>query len=155
MIPQQDDFKRIKRVVQVSTSTYIPLPVLGEDAFLSCEEHDHGSVYRIDRDTWILAYDSFLGSEKITTTMKVSEHGLNVTTIGASHHRLTLPHDDVGSYQFFYGGMSRRMMAYLHELKYEMPTHERADGFILFRYTLWTEDSDETVFEFGRAVNLS
>ena len=73
------DLKKIKKTVMVdicqtqSLNGYDPMEI---------EEEALGSLYQVDRDTYILAFDTLLSDKKVTTTVKIANNTLSIVKIG-------------------------------------------------------------------------
>ncbi|MBK8190968.1 MAG: DUF1934 domain-containing protein [Vampirovibrionales bacterium] len=129
------ELKKLKKTVMVdicftqSMNGYDPVEI---------EEEAQGSLYQVDDDTFILAFDTFLSSKKITTTVKVAHGNLSIVKIGDVHSRQTFCADEWYASQFFYGGGSLVCRNFTKKLDYALT----ADGGIIEAlYELWSGET--------------
>ncbi|MGE0199817.1 MAG: DUF1934 domain-containing protein [Candidatus Melainabacteria bacterium] len=129
------DLKKIKKTVMVdicqtqSINGYDPLEV---------EEEALGSLYQVDQDTYILAFDTLLNDKKVTTTVKVANNTLSIVRIGDVHSRQTFAVNEWYASQYFYGGCSLVCRNFTKKLDYALTTE---GGIIEVLYELWSGDT--------------
>src|SRR5690349_2416225 len=111
------DLKKIKKMVMVDICHAQSLN--GYDPF-EIEEEALGSLYQVDKDTYILAYDTMLREKKITTTVKVTKTSLSVVKIGDVHSRQTFAVNEWYANQYFYGGGSLVCRNFTKKLDYAL-----------------------------------
>ncbi len=102
------------------------------------EEEALGSLYKVDNETFILAFDTLLNEKKITTTVKVNSATLSIVKIGDVHSRQTFAIDEWYASQFFYGGGSIVCRNYTKKLDYALTPD---GGIIEVLYELWSGDT--------------
>lgn len=129
------DVKKIKKMVMVdvchtqSMNGYEPFEV---------EEEALGSLYQVDKDTYILAFDTMLQEKKITTTVKVSKNTVSVVKIGDVHSRQTFSPNEWYASQYFYGGASLVCRNFTKKLDYALTPD---GGIVEILYELWSGDT--------------
>jgi len=129
------DVKKIKKMVMVdvchtqSMNGYEPFEV---------EEEALGSLYQVDKDTYILAYDSMIQEKKVTTTIKVSKSTVSVVKIGDVHSRQTFAPNEWYASQYFYGGSSLVCRNFTKKLDYALTPD---GGIVEVLYELWSGDT--------------
>ncbi|WP_373531471.1 DUF1934 domain-containing protein [Vampirovibrio sp.] len=129
------DVKKIKKMVMVdichtqSVNGYDPLEI---------EEEALGSLYQVDKDTYILAFDTMLREKKVTTTIKVSKNTVSVVKIGEVHSRQTFSANEWYASQYFYGGASLVCRNFTKKLDYALTPE---GGIIEVLYELWSGDT--------------
>lgn len=102
------------------------------------EEEAIGSLYQVDSDTYILAYDTLLEEKKVTTTVKVANGTLSIVRIGDVHSRQTFSVNEWYASQFFYGGGSLVCRNFSKKLDYALTTD---GGIVDLLYELWSGDT--------------
>ena len=113
------DLKKIKKTVMVdicqtqSLNGYDPVEV---------EEEALGSLYQVDQDTYILAFDTLLSDKKVTTTVKIANNTLSIVKIGDVHSRQTFSVGEWYASQYFYGGTSLVCRNFTKKLDYALAT---------------------------------
>ena len=80
------ELKKIKKMVMVDICQTQSMN--GTDPF-ELEDEALGSLYQVDKDTYILAFDTMLQEKKVTTTIKISKNTVSVVKIGDVHSRQT------------------------------------------------------------------
>lgn len=129
------DLKKIKKTVMVdicqtqSLNGYDPMEI---------EEEALGSLYQVDKDTYILAFDTLLSDKKVTTTVKIANNTLSIVKIGDVHSRQTFGMSDWYASQFFYGGNSLVCRNFTKKLDYALTPE---GGIIEVLYELWSGDT--------------
>ena len=129
------DLKKIKKTVMVdicqtqSLNGYDPMEI---------EEEALGSLYQVDRDTYILAFDTLLSDKKVTTTVKIANNTLSIVKIGDVHSRQTFGMSEWYASQFFYGGNSLVCRNFTKKLDYALTPE---GGIIEVLYELWSGDT--------------
>jgi uncharacterized beta-barrel protein YwiB (DUF1934 family) len=129
------DVKKIKKMVMVdvchtqSMNGYEPFEV---------EEEALGSLYQVDKDTYILAYDSMIQEKKVTTTIKISKNTVSVVKIGDVHSRQTFAPNEWYASQYFYGGSSLVCRNFTKKLDYALTPD---GGIVEVLYELWSGDT--------------
>lgn len=129
------ELKKLKKTVMVdicytqTTNGFDPVEI---------DEEALGSLYQVDDDTFILAFDTFLGEKKITTTVKVSGETLSIVRIGDVHSRQTFSIEEWYASQYFYGGGSVVCRNYTKKLDYALTAE---GGIIDVLYELWSGDT--------------
>jgi uncharacterized beta-barrel protein YwiB (DUF1934 family) len=129
------DLKKLKKTVMIdvchtqSLNGYDPTEI---------EEEALGSLYQVERDTYILAYDTLLEDRKVTSTVKVSGGLLSVVRIGDVHSRQTFSLNQWYASQYFYGGGSIICRNYTKKLDYALTPE---GGIIQVLYELWSGDT--------------
>ena len=105
---------------------------------LVIEEETTGSLYQVDPNTHIVAFDSYLDGQKVTTTAKLSHGVLSLVRIGEVHTRQTFAVNEWYASQYFYDGGSIVCRNYTKKLDYALS----ADGGLIdVLYELWSGDS--------------
>lgn len=102
------------------------------------EDEAVGSLYSLDDDGFILAYDTLLGERKVTTTIKVVRDTVSVVRIGEVHARQTFALNEWFACQYFYGGASLICRNYTKKLDYAITPD---GGLIDVLYELWSGDT--------------
>lgn len=102
------------------------------------EEEALGSLYQVDKDTYILAYDSMIQEKKVTTTIKVSKSTVSVVKIGDVHSRQTFAPNEWYASQYFYGGSSLVCRNFTKKLDYALTPD---GGIVEVLYELWSGDT--------------
>ena len=105
---------------------------------LEIQEAVEGAMYQVDRETFILAYDTEVDGQKITTTIKVAGKSVSVVKIGDVHSRQTFALEDWMTSQYFYGGNSIVCRNYTKKLDYALTSE---GGIIDVLYELWSGDT--------------
>lgn len=129
------ELKKLKKTVMVdicytqSMTGYEPVEV---------EEEALGSLYQVDKDTYILAYDTMLNEKKITTTVKISGSTLSIVKIGDVHSRQTFSVNEWYASQYFFGGGSIVCRNFAKKLDYALTPD---GGIIDVLYELWSGDT--------------
>lgn len=129
------ELKKVKKTVMVdvcqtqSINGYDPLEI---------EEEALGSLYQVDRDTYILAFDTMINEKKITTTVKVANNVLSIVKIGDVHSRQTFSVNEWYASQYFYGGNSLVCRNFTKKLDYALTPE---GGIIEVLYELWSGDT--------------
>jgi uncharacterized beta-barrel protein YwiB (DUF1934 family) len=129
------DLKKIKKMVMVDICQAQSLN--GYDPF-EIEEEALGSLYQVDKDTYILAYDTLLREKKITTTVKITKNSVSVVKIGDVHSRQTFAVNEWYASQYFYGGGSLVCRNFTKKLDYALTPE---GGIIEILYELWSGDT--------------
>ena len=129
------DLKKVKKTVMVdicqtqSLNGYDPLEI---------EEEALGSLYQVDHDTYILAFDTLVEDKKVTTTVKISDNVLSIVKIGDVHSRQTFGVSEWYASQYFYGGNSLVCRNFTKKLDYALTSE---GGIIEVLYELWSGDT--------------
>ena len=129
------ELKKLKKSVQIeicqtqSINTMEPLEV---------EEAVEGALYQVDKQTFILAFDSYLNDTKVTTTLKLSGDTVSIVKIGDVHSRQTFCPGEWLTSQFFYGGNSVVCRNFTKKLDYALTPD---GGLIELLYELWSGDT--------------
>lgn len=129
------DLKKVKKTVMVdicqtqSLNGYDPLEI---------EEEALGSLYQVDNDTYILAFDTLVEDKKVTTTVKISDNVLSIVKIGDVHSRQTFGIGEWYASQYFYGGNSLVCRNFTKKLDYALTAE---GGIIEVLYELWSGDT--------------
>jgi uncharacterized beta-barrel protein YwiB (DUF1934 family) len=129
------ELKKLKKTVMIdicytqSMNGYEPVEI---------EEEALGSLYQVDKDTYILAYDTQLQEKKITTTIKICGNNLSIVKIGDVHSRQTFCVGEWYASQYFYGGGSVVCRNFTKKLDYALTPD---GGIIDVLYELWSGDT--------------
>ena len=129
------ELKKLKRSVSIDISHTQSLNGLTP---VEIEEDAEGALYQVDKQTYILAYDSYLNDRKVTTTVKVGHDTLSLVKIGDVHSRQTFSVDQWLASQFFYGGSSVICRNFTKKLDYALTP---SGGLIEVLYELWSGDT--------------
>ncbi|MEB3245316.1 MAG: DUF1934 domain-containing protein [Vampirovibrionales bacterium] len=129
------DLKKTKKSVLVDVCQTQTLT--GDDP-LELYEEAVGSLYQVDGDTYILAFDTLLDGKKITTTVKMAHGSVSIVRIGDVHSRQTFALGEWYASQFFYGGGTVVCRNFTKKLDYAL-TGE--GGIIDLLYELWSGDT--------------
>ncbi len=129
------ELQKIKKTVMVDICHAQSLN--GYDPF-EVEEEALGSLYQVDRDTYILAFDTMLGGKKVTTTVKVAKNTVSVVKIGDVHSRQTFAVNEWYACQYFYGGGSLVCRNFTKKLDCALTSE---GGIIEVLYELWSGDT--------------
>ena len=129
------DVKKLKKTVMVDICQTQSMS--GQDPF-EIEEEALGSLYQVDRDTYILAFDTMVQEKKITTTLKISDGTLSIVKIGDVHSRQTFGMGEWYASQYFYGGGSLVCRNFTKKLDYALTPD---GGIIEVLYELWSGDT--------------
>jgi uncharacterized beta-barrel protein YwiB (DUF1934 family) len=105
---------------------------------LEIQEAVEGALYQVDKDTFIVAYDTVVEGQKVTTTIKVSGQNVSVVKIGDVHSRQTFALEEWMTSQYFYGGNSIVCRNYTKKLDYAL---NNEGGLIDVLYELWSGDT--------------
>jgi|GEM_PF-1379690 len=102
------------------------------------EQELRGSLFQVDDDTYILAFDSVIAGTTVTNTLKLQADTLSWVIIGNTHARQTFKEGEWYSNQFFVDGntlMCRNKCR-------RMDSHFNDDGgFIDLFYELYSGDA--------------
>lgn len=129
------DLKKLKKTVMVDICTTQCMN--GFDT-VEISEESTGSLYQVDADTYILAFDSLINGKKVTTTVKIANGVLSVVRIGEVHSRQTYAVGEWYASQFFYSGGSIVCRNYTKKLDYALT----GDGGIIdVLYELWSGET--------------
>jgi uncharacterized beta-barrel protein YwiB (DUF1934 family) len=129
------DLKKIKKTVMVDICQTQSMN--GYDS-LEMEEEAVGSLYQVDKNTYILAFDTTIQEKKITTTVKVANNVLSIVKIGDVHSRQTFALNEWYASQYFYGGGSIVCRNFTKKLDYALNAE---GGIIEALYELWSGDT--------------
>lgn len=129
------DLKKLKKTVLVDICHTQTLNGLEP---VEMQEDVEGALYQVDKNTYILAYDSFLNGRKVTTTVKVGNDTVSLVKIGDVHSRQTFTPDQWLASQFFYGGGSIVCRNFTKKLDYALTPE---GGLVDILYELWTGDT--------------
>jgi uncharacterized beta-barrel protein YwiB (DUF1934 family) len=102
------------------------------------EEETQGSLYKVDNKTYILAYDNQMGSQRLTTTVKLSHGVLSVVKIGEVHTRQTFAPNEWYASQYFFDGGSLVCRHFTKKLDFALTPE---GGLIDVLYELWSGES--------------
>ena len=91
------------------------------------EELSGGSLFQVDDDTFLVAFDTFLNDKKMTTTIKFSNNLMTRVQIGEWY-----------AVQYFYEGSLLLLRSYTNRLDYALTSE---GGVIDLLYELWSGDS--------------
>jgi uncharacterized beta-barrel protein YwiB (DUF1934 family) len=136
------ELKKLKKTVMIDICTtqsmngYNPTEI---------EEEALGSLYQVEQDTYILAYDALLNGRKVTTTVKVAGNVVSVVKIGDVHSRQTFALNQWYASQYFYGGGSIVCRNFTQKLDYAL-TNE--GGILQVLYELWSGDTHLGYFNY-------
>lgn len=111
--------------------------VAGQDPWI-VEECMSGSLYQVDDQTFILAYDSWVGDQKQTTTLKLANDVLSLVRIGDVHSRQTFAANEWYASQYFFDGGSIVCRNYTKKLDIALGDE---GGLIDLLYELWSGES--------------
>jgi uncharacterized beta-barrel protein YwiB (DUF1934 family) len=129
------ELKRTKKTVLVDVCQTQSMN--GYDPF-EIEEEATGSLYQVDRETFILAYDTLLNDKKVTTTVKIANKTLSIVKIGDVHSRQTFTIGEWYASQYFYGGSSIVCRNFTKKLDFALTSE---GGIIELLYELWSGDT--------------
>jgi uncharacterized beta-barrel protein YwiB (DUF1934 family) len=129
------ELKKLKRSVMVDVAYTQSLN--GLEPF-EIDEEVFGSLYRVDKENYILAYDSEVGGRKITSTVKIANNILSIVKIGDVHSRQTFALNQCYNSQYFYGGGSIMCRNYTKKLDFALTPE---GGLIQVLYELWSGES--------------
>lgn len=129
------DLKKLKKAVMVDICHTQSLNGLDP---VEIEESTEGAMYQVDKNTYILAFDSWLNDRKVTTTLKIGNDTLSIVKIGDVHSRQTFTPEQWLASQFFYGGGSVICKNYTKKLDYAITP---SGGLIEVLYELWSGDT--------------
>jgi uncharacterized beta-barrel protein YwiB (DUF1934 family) len=129
------DLKKIKRAVMVEVSHVQSMT--GFDP-LEINQEVMGSLYQVDDDNYILAFDDDINGRKITTTLKASRQTISIVRIGEVHSRQTYSLNEWYASQYFFGGGSIVCRNYTKKLDYALSAE---GGIIQIMYELWSGDT--------------
>jgi uncharacterized beta-barrel protein YwiB (DUF1934 family) len=129
------EVKRTKKTVLVDVCQ--TQSINGYDPY-EIEEEASGSLYQLDNDTFILAYDTLLQDQKITTTVKISNRTLSIVRIGDVHSRQTFAVGEWYASQYFYGGCSIICRNFTKKLDFALTPE---GGIVELLYELWSGDT--------------
>ncbi|MDH4378849.1 MAG: DUF1934 domain-containing protein [Vampirovibrionales bacterium] len=130
-----EQLKKLKRAVVVescltqSVNGFEPIEIVEEVL---------GSLYHVDNDTFILAFESEVNGTPQTTTLKLNDDTLSVVRIGDVHSRQTFSQDEWYAHQYFYGGKTMVFRNYTKKLDYAL---SEAGGVIEVLYELWSGET--------------
>ena len=129
------ELKKLKKTVMVevcqtqSLNTGAPTEITEE-----CE----GALYQVDDETYILAYDTTVGDQRVTTTLKLCNGTLSMVRIGDVHSRQTFSMNEWLTSQYFYGGGSIVCRNYTKKMDIALTPE---GGLIDILYELWSGDT--------------
>jgi uncharacterized beta-barrel protein YwiB (DUF1934 family) len=129
------DLKKIKRAVMVDVSHAQSLNGFDPIEF---DQEVMGSLYQVDDDNYILAFDDMVQGRKVTTTLKASRQTISIVRIGEVHSRQTFCLNEWYASQYFYGGGSIVCRNYTKKLDYALGSE---GGIIQINYELWSGDT--------------
>jgi len=105
---------------------------------LVIEEQAEGTLYQIDANTTIVAYEMVINQRKKTVTAKLAGGVLSVVHIGDVHCRQTFAKDEWYASQFFFEGGSLICRNFTKKLDYAFSPD---GGLIDVLYELWSGDT--------------
>lgn len=129
------ELKKLKKSVNIE-SCYTQ-SVNGQEP-VEVQEETMGSLYHVDNDTFIIAFESDLNGSPITTTVKVSGQTVSIVKIGDVHSRQTFCEDEWYAHQYFYGGKTIVFRNYTKKLDYSFGPN---GGVIELLYELWSGET--------------
>ncbi len=129
------DVKKLKKTVMVDVC--FTQTMNGYDP-VEITEESQGSLYQVDDETYILAFDAHMNEKKVTTTVKVSRGVMSIVKIGDVHSRQTYKVGEWYASQYFYGGGSVVCRNFCKKMDYSLSTE---GGIIDVLYELWSGDS--------------
>ncbi|MFN8614440.1 MAG: DUF1934 domain-containing protein [Vampirovibrionales bacterium] len=130
-----EQLKKLKKTVMVESC--LTQSVNGFEP-LEIQEDVIGSLYHVDAETFILAFESDLDGSPQTTTLKITNDTLSVVRIGDVHSRQTFAQDEWYAHQYFYGGKTVVFRNYTKKLDYALG---EAGGVIEVLYELWSGET--------------
>ena len=131
----REQLKKLKRTVIIEVAQTQSINTLQP---IEMEEEAEGSLYQVDDTTYILAYDSIINHQKVTTTLKLSGNTLSLVRIGDVHSRQTFCMNEWLTSQYFYGGSSIVCRNYTKKLDFAI---NQQGGLIDVLYELWSGDT--------------
>jgi uncharacterized beta-barrel protein YwiB (DUF1934 family) len=102
------------------------------------EELSGGSLFQVDDETFLVAFDTFLNDKKLTTTIKFSNNVMTRVQIGETHTRQNFAEDEWYAVQYFYEGSLLLLRSYTNRLDCALTPE---GGVIDLLYELWSGDS--------------
>ena len=136
------DLKKTKKTVMVEMChTHC---INGMDP-IEMEEEAVGSLYQLDHDTDIMAFDTTLDGKKVTTTIKVAHGVLSIVRIGEVHSRQTFAANEWYASQYFYGGGSVICRNFTKKFDYALTPE---GGVVDVLYELWSGETHLGFFNF-------
>lgn len=130
------DLHKIKKLVRVSSCMTFGFG--GTEDLFEVEDYGVGSLYSVDKDTYILSYESYVGDNKVTNTIKISKGIINIVQIGNVHARYSFEANQWLSYQTFYSGASQVCRSFTKRLDYSFTPD---GGYLEILYELWSGDT--------------
>ncbi len=129
------DLKKLKKSVVIDICHTQSLNGLDP---IEIEEDTEGALYQVDKNTYILAYDSLVNGRKVTTTVKIGNDTMSLVKIGDVHSRQSFSANQWLASQFFYGGSSIVCRNFTKKLDYALTP---SGGLIDVLYELWSGDT--------------
>lgn len=129
------ELKKIKKTVMVDVA--YTHTCHGQDP-IEVQDEALGSLYQVDKDTFILAFDALVEDRKVTTTLKICRGVLSVVKIGDVHSRQTFAMDEWYASQYFYAGSTLVLRNFTKKLDYALTPE---GGIIEVLYELWSGDT--------------
>ena len=102
------------------------------------EQDATGSLFQVDNDTYIIAFDSELNGKRQTNTLKLHEGVMSWVIIGDAHTRQTFKQGEWYSNQFFVDGASFTCRNRTRRLDYHF---NEEGGFIDIFYELYSGET--------------
>jgi uncharacterized beta-barrel protein YwiB (DUF1934 family) len=129
------EVKKIKKTVMVDIC--LTQCLNGYDPFI-IEEEAQGCLYKVDPNTYILAYDTYILGKRVTTTLKASNGTVSIVRIGDVHSRQTFSVNDWNACQYFMEGGSIVCRNFTKKLDFSLG---RDEGIVDILYELWSGET--------------
>jgi uncharacterized beta-barrel protein YwiB (DUF1934 family) len=101
-------------------------------------EETVGSLYHVEPETFILAFEGEMDGSPTTTTVKLTGDKLTIVKIGDVHSRQTFAEDEWHAHQYFYAGKTLVFRNYTKKLDFAM---SETGGVIEVLYELWSGET--------------
>lgn len=129
------DIKKLKKSVTVGSC--LTQSITGLEP-VEIHEEATGSLYHVEPETFILAFETEVDGTPITTTLKLGDGSLSIVKIGDVHSRQTFVEDEWHAHQYFHGGKTLVFRNYTKKLDFAL---SEGGGVIEVLYELWSGET--------------
>lgn len=131
--------EKLKKTVMVDLDHTLWLP---EGTCIEWEEEGTGSIYPIDEDTHVLAFDSFFEGKRRTTTIKTAPDKISIVSIDPKvHSRQVFAIDEWYAYQQWLQGKTGGSLVCRNFCRGAEYSIDADGGVISLKYETWTGES--------------
>lgn len=126
--------RNLRKVVSIEASYTHTL----NGAVHTIDEQSSGSLFQVDDETFLLAFDTYINDRKLTTTIKFSNGLMTRVQIGDIHTRQNFAEHEWYAVQYFHEGSLLLLRSYTNRLDYALTPE---GGLIDLFYELWSGDT--------------